>query len=181
MTAPAPALSGTPVLETERLILRAPRRGDQEAWQAFITSDRARFVGGPVTPALAWRALCHLTGHWVHRGYGMFIFADRTAPDAPLGMAGPWFPEGWPEHEIGWSVWAPEAEGKGFAAEAARAARAWAFEVLGWPTAVSYIDPGNHRSIALAEWLGAVPDAGAVAPEGDKALVYRHPAPGGPA
>lgn len=172
------ALAGTPVLETARLVLRAPRAGDYEPFAAFLTSDRARHVGGPVTRALAWRAMGHLTGHWVHRGFGMFIFADRAAPDTPLGMAGPWFPEGWPEHEIGWSVWAPAAEGRGLAHEAAQAARAHAFGALGWDTAVSYIDPGNARSIALAERLGAVRDAGAAYPDPDKpCLVYRHSAP----
>lgn len=172
------ALADTPTLHTARLVLRAPRAGDHAAWEAFATSDRARHVGGPLSDRLAWRALCHLTGHWVHRGFGMFIFSDRAAPDTPLGMAGPWFPVGWPEHEIGWSVWAPEAEGRGIAFEAAAAARDWAFRALGWTTAVSYIDPANARSIRLAERLGAVRDPAAATPEADGTLVFRHPAPG---
>ncbi|MCX7889525.1 MAG: GNAT family N-acetyltransferase [Rhodobacteraceae bacterium] len=175
-------LHGTPVLETGRLVLRAPSPGDFEPCAAFLMSDRARFVGGPLTRPNAWRAMCHLTGHWVHRGFGMFIFSDRSAPDVPLGMAGPWFPEGWPEHEIGWSVWQPGAEGRGFAFEAAAAARDWAFGTLGWRTAVSYIDRRNARSIALAERLGARPDPEArwPFPEDDN-VVYRHPAPEVPA
>lgn len=184
------ALSGTPVLETARLVLRAPRAGDFEPWAAFAGSDRARFIGGPLSRMLAWRAMCHLTGHWVHRGFGMFIFSAKEAPEAsaeapagtPLGMAGPWFPEGWPEREIGWSVWAPGAEGRGYAFEAAAAARAWAFETLGWTTAVSYIDEGNARSAALALRLGAVEDPGAPVPDfGDPepgvTRVFRHPSP----
>jgi RimJ/RimL family protein N-acetyltransferase len=116
----------------------------------------------------------YLTGHWVHRGFGMFIFHAKG--DAmPLGMAGPWFPEGWPEHEIAWSIWAPAAEGKGLAFEAATAARAYAWNALGWTGAVSYIDPDNARSVRLAERLGAVPDGNPV-PEGES-LTYRHPAP----
>jgi RimJ/RimL family protein N-acetyltransferase len=179
-------LYGTPVLTTERLILRAPRAGDYEPWAAFAASDRARHVGGPLTRYLAWRAMGHLTGHWVHRGFGMFIFARRDAPDAPLGMAGPWFPEGWPEPEIGWSVWAEAAEGTGLATEAATAARAWASATLGWTRPVSYIDRDNARSIRLAEKLGATLEPGAPVPQlsadDDPAetLVYRHPAPGAP-
>ena len=168
------ALAGTPVIETERLVLRAPAAGDFEPWAAFATSERARHVGGPLTRALAWRAMGHLTGHWVHRGFGMFIFCRKTDGRA-LGMAGPWFPEGWPEREIGWSVWDAEAEGKGLAHEAARAARDHAFAVLGWETAVSYIDPANDRSIALARRLGAVADPDAVGPGDDPVLVFRHP------
>jgi RimJ/RimL family protein N-acetyltransferase len=122
----------------------------------------------------------HLTGHWVHRGFGMFILAERSAPDTPLGMAGPWFPESWPEPEIAWSLWTPAAEGRGLAHEAAGAALAYAFGTLGWTTAVSYIHPGNARSIALAERLGARRDAGADHPNPDEpCLVYRHPAPEG--
>jgi RimJ/RimL family protein N-acetyltransferase len=116
----------------------------------------------------------HLTGHWVHRGFGMFIFHAK-GDATPLGMAGPWFPEGWPEHEIAWSIWAPAAEGKGLAFEAATAARAYAWNALGWTGAVSYIDPDNARSVRLAERLGAVPD-GSPVPEGES-LTYRHPAP----
>lgn len=171
-------LAGTPVLETERLILRAPRQGDFEPCAEFLMSDRARFVGGPLTRPLAWRAIGHLTGHWVHRGFGMFIFSTKEAPDVPLGMAGPWFPEGWPEHEIGWTVWSPEAEGKGYAFEAAGAARDWAIRRLGWTDMVSYIAPDNLRSIALACRLGAVLDPAARPIPGDTpCLVYRHPAP----
>lgn len=170
-------LSGTPVIETERLILRAPRKGDFEPWAAMATSERARYIGGPLDRNTSWRALGHLTGHWVHRGFGMFIFSAKTDPDTPLGMAGPWFPEGWPEHEIGWTVWAPEAEGKGYAYEAAKAARDYAFCDLGWDSAVSYIDPDNARSIALAERLGARRDDEAAYPGDEPCLVYRHLTP----
>lgn len=168
-------LAGTPVLTTGRLILRAPRRGDFEPWAAMATSERARHIGGPLDRALAWRALGHLTGHWVHRGFGMFVFAAKSEPDTPLGMAGPWFPEGWPEHEIGWTIWDPRAEGKGFAFEAATAAREHAFRDLGWQTAVSYIAPENARSIALAERLGATLDRDAACPGDTPCHVYRHP------
>jgi RimJ/RimL family protein N-acetyltransferase len=172
-------LAGTPVLTTERLVLRAPRQGDFEPWAEMAASDRARFIGGPLDRTLAWRALGHLTGHWIHRGFGMFVFAAKTAPDVPLGMAGPWFPEGWPEHEIGWTLWAAGAEGRGYAFEAATAARAHAFRDLGWRTAVSYIAPENARSIALALRLGAVRDETAAHPGTEPCLVYRHPVPEG--
>jgi RimJ/RimL family protein N-acetyltransferase len=174
-------LSGTPRLETQRLVLRAPRSGDFPHWVTFATSDRAKYVGGPLNRMMAWRSMCHMTGHWVHRGFGMFIFSERTAPDTPLGMAGPWFPEGWPEPEFGWSVWSPAAEGRGFAFEAARAARIWARDALGWTGAVSYIDRANLRSQALARRMGAVRDPAAAVPDfgekDDPTEVWRHPSP----
>ena len=86
-----------------------------------------------------------------------------------------WFPADWPETEIGWIMF-EGGEGKGYAFEAAEAARTHVFETLGWDTAVSYIDPHNARSIALAERLGAVRDDSAERPHPDD-LVYRHPKP----
>lgn len=170
-----PRLVGTPVLETERLRLRAPVAADFETYAAFAASSRAAFVGGAVGRNLAWRGFCHLTGHWVHRDYGVFVFCDK-ATDAPLGTTGPFYPEGWPEPEIAWSVWHPGAEGKGLAHEAARAARAWAYDVLGWTTAISLIDPHNTRSAALARRMGCVRDGTFVHEQYGATDIWRHPA-----
>lgn len=155
--------------------LRAPEARDWETYAGFIGSDRARYADSPKSCPDAWRAFGHVIGHWVLRGYGMFVFTLK-GEDAPLGMAGPYFPEGWPEREIGWALWSAAAEGRGYASEAARAARDHAFRFLGWPTAVSYIDRRNERSIALARRLGAVEDAGAARLD-PGIMVYRHPAP----
>jgi RimJ/RimL family protein N-acetyltransferase len=176
MTALRPALTGTPVLETARLILRAPETADFEAWADYIGSDRARFTGGPQPRAQAWRSFCGLTGHWVHRGYGMFVAAPRAGGPA-LGLVGPWFPEGWPGQEIGWILFGAGAEGKGLAFEAAQAARAHAYDVLGWPTAISLIDTGNSRSEALARRMGCTPEGTAELPGFGPTGVWRHPAP----
>lgn len=165
-------LSGTPVIHTPRLILRAPEPWDVAPFAEFITSDRARFVGGPVTePGRAWRAWATIIGHWVMRGFGMFTVV-RADTGRAIGMAGPWFPDTWPEHEIGWSIWSPEDEGNGFASEAATAARDHAFTRLGWKTAVSYIDAGNAASLALAQRLGAQLDDGAAVPPQTPAAGY---------
>jgi len=169
-----------PTLETGRLVLRGPRMEDMLAWAAFFASDRARFVRGEdTTLRAAWRGLAHDAGMWMLRGYGSFIFALKDSPDRPLGMTGPWHPLDWPEPELGWTVWTEEAEGKGYVREAATEARRFAYEDLGWQTAVSYIDPENARSIALAERLGCTLDPEAPQPDfdGHKVLVYRHPAP----
>ena len=66
-----------------------------------------------------------------------------------------------------------EAEGRGYAREAAEAARGFAFGRLGWTSVVSYVDPDNVRSVRLAGRLGARRDAATV----DGALVFRHVAP----
>lgn len=172
-------LANTPVLETKRLVLRAPQASDVEPALAFMVTDRAQYIGGPYTRHTAWRGIGHVIGHWVMRGYGLFIFCDKTT-GAPLGITGPYFPEGWTEPELGWSVWAPEAEGKGIAFEAAQTARAYAYDTLGWTTAVSFIDPENARSIALAKRMGATQDTGCAYPDlpgWEGTIVMRHPGP----
>lgn len=170
-------LADTPVLETRRLILRAPLASDFDTLAPFLMSHRARFIGGGAETDIghAWRILAILTGHWALRGTGTFVAVDKDT-GAPVGSMGPWFPEGWPERELGWSIWNAADEGKGYAAEAVERLRAHAYADLGWTTAVSYIDPDNTRSIALAERLGCTldPDARRPAPSD---LVYRHPAP----
>jgi len=172
-------LANTPVIETERLILRAPHAGDVAPSLDFLVSDRARYIGGPYTREAAWRSMGHLIGHWVMRGYGLFVVTEKGS-DEPLAGIGPWFPEAWTDREIGWSVWNPKAEGKGYAFEAAQAARAYAYQTLGWTTAISYIDPENERSIALARRMGCTLDPDLEIPdlEGwEGTLVFRHPSP----
>lgn len=172
-------LSHTPVLTTERLILRAPVAADFDAIAPFITSDRARFVGGGADKTIgdAWRILAIFAGHWQLRGFGVFVAEHRT--DArPVASIGPWYPGDWPEAELGWSIWDAADEGHGYAREAALAVRRHAYADLGWPTAVSYIDPRNDRSRVLAQRLGCVLDTTAPRPVRDPALeVWRHPAP----
>lgn len=172
-------LAETPVLTTERLVLRAPKASDFEVFAPFVMSDRAAFIGGGTDKTLgqAWRILAVITGHWHLRGWGSFVMEDR-ATGQPVGSAGPWMPGDWPEPELGWTIWTAEAEGKGYAHEATLALRLHAYADLGWPTAVSYIDARNDRSIALARRLGCKLDATADRPNRDEPLqVWRHPAP----
>ena len=169
-------LTGIPVIETAKMRLRGPKTADFDAMADFLGSSRSAFVGGPVSRAQAWRSFGHLTGHWLHRGYSMFILADKTS-DAALGMAGPWFPEGWPEPEIGWSIWATEAEGKGLAHEAALATRRFAYDSLGWKTAISLIVNCNTRSQALAQRMGCTHDGEFIHETFGASQIWRHPAP----
>ena len=170
-------LPDTPVLETERLILRAPVVSDLQPWSDFLVSDRGTWVGGGPDEGLgrAWRIVAAMFGHWQIHGFGLFVVTDR-ATGRPLASIGPWYPGNWPEREIGWTIWSAEDEGKGYAAEAARAVIRHCFHDLGWDTLVSYIDAKNAPSIALAERLRATRDDAAERP--DRAdLVYRHPRP----
>lgn len=158
------------VLETPRLTLRPPRSDDWPAYRSYRLTPRSTL---PMMPeAEAWTHFAAFFGHWALRGFGRFVITLRDTGQ-PVGHAGPFHPAGNPEPEITWTLWSPAHEGLGLAFEAAAAARDHAFATLGWPTAVSYIDTGNRRSIALAERLGARRDARAQTP-GPGTLVYRH-------
>ncbi|MEM9098831.1 MAG: GNAT family N-acetyltransferase [Pseudomonadota bacterium] len=164
------------MLETERLRLIPLGPEHVEPHVAYLSSERSHYVGGNKPRDDAWRTVAMLTGHWVLRGCGPWALIQKATSEM-VGLVGPWYPEGWPEREMSWSVYA-KVEGKGYAREAAIAAREHAYNVLGWDTAVSYIDPENTRSIALAERLGCQLDPKAAAPEkGAPILVYRHPSP----
>ena len=148
------ALTNAPTLETERLILRGPQREDAEAVITFLR-DPVRAAGFGHIPLRgdAWRWFTMNVGHWHWHGYGYFMIEDK-ATGAPAGMTGIWFPEMWPEPELGWLV-LDSYEGKSIAFEAATHARRWAYETLGLTTLTSNIVPSNTRSKALATRLGA--------------------------
>ncbi|MEJ6393666.1 GNAT family N-acetyltransferase [Gymnodinialimonas sp. 2305UL16-5] len=172
-----PRLVDIPMLETERLTFRAPEIGDFDALAPFVMSERARYVGGGADKDIghAWRILATLCGHWHLRGTGVFV-AVRKDTGAPIGSMGPWYPDPWPERELSWTIWDSDAEGKGYATEAMIAIRRHVYADLGWDTAVSYVDPKNTRSAALAVCLDCVIDPDAKAPHAED-VVYRHPAP----
>ncbi|MCK0168054.1 GNAT family N-acetyltransferase [Jannaschia sp. S6380] len=161
-----------PTLRTARLTLRAPTVADSHTFAAFLATDRAAHLGGPVPdPTAGHRAFGHAMGLWTLRGYGPLVMdLDGTG----IGMAGPWFPVMFDEPELAWTIWDPAREGHGLAFEAASATRDWARDALRLPSLVSYIAPGNDRSIRLAERLGATlePDDDFDPEEDD--LVYRH-------
>lgn len=161
-----------PVLRTERLVLRAPRMSDLDAYAEFGASPRSAGVGGPFPRGGAFLRLSALLGHWQLRGYGRWMVAD-PATDAPLGIVGLFYPEDWPEPEIGWTLF-EAAEGRGIAYEAAQAARSYAYDVLGWSTAISLLKPDNTRSRALAQRMGCTREAPFAHPEFGEMEVWRH-------
>lgn len=165
-----------PTLETERLLLRGPRPEDFDAYAAFYASAQADGIGGRISRTTAWGKFAGLLGHWSLRGFGRWL-VFRRADGVYCGHLGLLYPEGWPEREIAWSVTA-EAQGQGIAFEAATAARRYAYDRLGWRTAVSLVAPENTRSARLAERLGAVCERVLDDLDGDGPVrVFRHPSP----
>ena len=169
------SLTNAPTLRSERLILRGPEPGDFEPLAAFFAdTERSPGFGGPKDRNEAWRWWASSIGHWHLHGFGYWTITD--ADGAVLGITGLWYPEGWPEIEMGW-VAVTESEGKGVMTEAATLARAHVYATLGLPALSSNIKPDNARSIRLAERLGCVLERRYRNISHGDMLLYRHPGP----
>ncbi|HEY0103359.1 MAG TPA: GNAT family N-acetyltransferase [Brevundimonas sp.] len=143
-----------PVLNTERLTLRPIAMEDFPRWAEMMADPEAsRFLGGPQPAATVWRGFMTMAGAWSLTGVSMFSVIERGS-GLWLGRIGPWRPEGWPGTEVGWGLH-PDAQGKGYGAEAATAAIDYAFDVLGWTDVIHCIDPDNTPSQRLAERIGS--------------------------
>lgn len=142
-----------PVIETERLILRPTLLADFDRWAEAMAHDSARFIGGPQSREAAWRGFMAMAGAWALTGVSMFSLVEKGS-GRWMGRLGPWKPEGWPGNEVGWGLH-PDAQGKGYAFEAATAAMDYAFDALGWTDVIHCIDPENAPSQALARRLGS--------------------------
>jgi RimJ/RimL family protein N-acetyltransferase len=143
-----------PILETERLVLRAPAAEDFDAWSEWAADEETmRHIGGVQTREVAWRSMCSVVGAWQVRGFSFFSVIEK-ATGRWIGRLGPWEPEGWPGREVGWAL-THDAWGKGYATEGAAAAMDYVFDVLGWSEAIHTIDPANTASHAVARRLGS--------------------------
>ncbi len=144
-----------PGFETERLCFAAPSEAILPFEAAFFASPRSHYVGGPLPRRRIWRQLALYLGHWALRGYGYWALHARS-DGRPVGLCGIWHPREWPEPEIAYHLYNGE-EGQGFATEAVRAVRDYAYDTLGWTAISSFIDPENGASVAVAERVGARP------------------------
>ncbi|TXH72273.1 MAG: N-acetyltransferase [Lysobacteraceae bacterium] len=142
-----------PVLETERLILRVPRIEDFERYAEMVAHPSARFIGGPHVRGDAWRRFLQMPGAWLLQGFAMFSVIEKSS-GLYVGQIGPWYPDGWPGTEVGWTLH-PDARGKGYCTEACVASMDYAFDTLGWEQVVHTIVADNMPSKAVAMRLGA--------------------------
>jgi RimJ/RimL family protein N-acetyltransferase len=174
--------AAVPVVETTRLILRAFRESDLDAWSAAMADPQVvRFLGGqPYTREETWRRAALSTGLWSMLGYGYWAveakedgrivgqigFADFKRDISPNIEGRP---------EIGW-IFAPEAQGRGYASEAALAALAWADEALGRREIVAIISHANAASIRIAE-KGGFGEREEAVYKGEPILLFRRHLP----
>jgi RimJ/RimL family protein N-acetyltransferase len=168
-------MTTAPTIDTQNLRLRAHVSADFDAYADVFASDRAGYMG-QLKRRQAWFSFCSDVAQWSLFGHGAWA-VETLDGGTFVGQVALLKPDHFPELELGWMMTA-QGEGKGYAFEAAQMARDYAYAELGQDTLVSYIDPKNTRSIALATRLGAVRDDNAERPDGEtliETVVYRHP------
>jgi RimJ/RimL family protein N-acetyltransferase len=172
-------------LETERLVLRLPRLEDADDLLELVGDDEVmRWIGGEAGDrdstvehlerwAMRWERndvgqfVVVLDGHAIGR-VGLLVWDARTWQTSTYELAG-----GHAETELGWAL-ARRHWGNGYATEAARAVRDWAYAERGLERVISLIAPDNVRSARVAEKLGARPER-VVETDHGPACVWVHP------
>lgn len=170
--------SAIPVVETERLRLRAHRADDHAPCLAIWSDPEVvRYIGGRAfTSEEVWKRLLQYHGLWSLLGHGYWAVEEK-ATGRYLGDIG--FADFRRELEpslhgmleFGW-VLAPHAHGQGYASEAVAAATAWASEHFPQLQSVCIIAPENAPSIRVAEKAGFVKWADSTY-HGAPTVVYR--------
>lgn len=147
------------MLQTERLILRRPVDDDLDGFAAVFSIDevwRYSFQRRALThdETVAW--LARQCKRWDELGWGLFAVIDRDAGQilGYCGLAIPDFlPEVMPSVEIGYRIH-PAYWNRGLVTEAATAALAFAFEVVGLERVVAIYEPDNVGSGRVMEKIG---------------------------
>jgi RimJ/RimL family protein N-acetyltransferase len=163
----------TPTVETARLRLRPWREEDLDPYAEMCADPEVmRYIGSgrPLDREESWRQIAIFIGHWQLRGYGLWA-VERREDGSFIGRVGLWQPEGWPGLEIGWSLARPHW-GHGYATEAGRVSREFAWESVGADELISLIQPENAASRRVAERLGMQPQRRQLLGT-DEVLVYR--------
>ena len=146
-----------PVIETERLLLRPLTDEDHAGlYEIYLNPRVHRFIGGPPPPFEEHMARSRERWPQYYREHGFGLWATIRREDGRLlGRIGLLAQDidGVREVEVGYAL-GEEAWGRGYATEAARACRDWAFRNLTVPHVISLIHPDNAASIAVAERNG---------------------------
>jgi RimJ/RimL family protein N-acetyltransferase len=150
----------TPILETERLILRAQRLEDFPAHLALWSDPCTlrHFAGVTYGGEELWLRFLRTYGLWTLLGYGYWAIEEKATSQyvgtigfflAKRAIEGPWRDD----PEAGWAI-SPRHTGQGFAREALAAAVQWSDTNLPANQSWCMIDPGNAISMRVARRAG---------------------------
>jgi len=145
------------IAETDRLILRHVRTSDAQAFERVLgNAEVMRFGEGPQPPErVRFWLRREITDRYPAWGFGKWAVVEKTSEEV-IGYCGlaQFNARVLPgEVEIGYRLARPHW-GKGYATEAARAVRDYAFGVLELPRLIAVIDPENRASLRVAEKIG---------------------------
>lgn len=159
-----------PELRTDRLLLRRWRDEDRPLIAAVNADPLVMAtLGPPMTRAESDAAIDRTEAFFEQHGYGLWAVELVAEPGSCLGFVGlsvPRFEAAFlPGVEVGWRI-ASERWGHGYAPEGARAALAFAWDVLGLDEVVSFTAVINTKSRRVMDKVGLVRD-----PDGD----FEHP------
>jgi RimJ/RimL family protein N-acetyltransferase len=150
-----------PIVETERLRLRAFRADDFASFAAmYADPEVVRHTGDsePRTSEQSWSTFLVIPGHWHYLGFGAWAIEEK-ASGRHIGDIG--FTErrrdrgidldGVPE--MGWAL-ATSSFGKGYATEAVQAALVWGRAHFGARRVIALTSEQNTASIRVAQKCG---------------------------
>lgn len=146
--------------DTDRLTLRRHTLADlPDSAAMWGDPEVVRYISGdPQSREDVWGKILRMMGHWEAMGFGYWVVREKATGrfvgevgfgDFKRELSPPF--EGAPE--AGWAL-ATWAHGKGYAAEAMRAALAWGDRKFNRARTVCLISPENLPSLRLAEALG---------------------------
>lgn len=158
-----------PQLRTPRLLLRRWRDSDREPFAALNADpDVMAHFPKPLTSERSDHMIDLIEAEFDRHDFGLWAI-EVADTGAFIGFAGlnevGFHAHFTPAVEIGWRL-ARQAWGHGYATEAARAALAYGFDVIGLPEVVSFTSTTNLRSQAVMRRIGMTYD-----PAGD----FDHP------
>ncbi|MBM7506069.1 GNAT family N-acetyltransferase [Agromyces aurantiacus] len=148
----------SPVIRTERLLLRPHRLADADAWYALQSDPRViEHLSWPLrTRAESFVHLAHRTRHTRLEQRNDFlalavVLDGQLIGDASLHLRS--LDRAERRLEIGWVI-GPQWQGRGYAREAAEAMLRLAFEDVSAAVVEAHMTSANEASTALAERLG---------------------------
>lgn len=144
------------MITTPRLRLRLPELADFDAYEAMWSHPHIlRYISsGPFSVEQTWTRFLRQAGGWHYLGFGYFTIEERDT-NRFVGQIGfqdlrrEISPSLAGSMEAGWSIH-PEAQGLGYASEAARGLFDWGTENFAGHRATCIIAPENRPSLRIA-------------------------------
>ena len=143
------------MIETERLRLRMFTPGDVDAVAPFYADPEVmKWMGGgqPLTREQVAVAIPRRIERFRENGFGLFA-VELKESGTLIGHCGIVYLDNTPEVEVGYLLGQPYW-GKGYATEAAAAARNFGFNVVGLPRLVGITHPENVASQRVLQKIG---------------------------